>query len=258
MFIDSHCHLDRLKLNPYNDNLDAALDAARQAGVHRMLCVSIDLEHLDAVLDIAAKHPDIYASVGVHPTSYEGQEPDLATLLTLAQHEKVIAIGETGLDCYYGADHLSLQQTRFITHLQAARQSRKPVIVHSRDAKELTLDMLREHSDPSVGGVLHCFTEDLDMALRAIEMNFYISFSGIVTFKTATELQHVARVMPLERMLIETDSPYLAPVPYRGKPNEPKFVPEVAKFIAHLRGDTVENIALATSANFNRLFGLAH
>jgi TatD DNase family protein len=257
MFIDSHCHLDRLKLSYYNDSLEAALDAARDAGVHRMLCVSIDLEHLDAVLDIAAQHQDIYASVGVHPTSYEGREPDVETLLKLAQHEKVIAIGETGLDCYYGGEHLSLQQSRFIVHMEAAKRCRKPVIVHSRDAKELTLAMIREHSDPSIGGVLHCFTEDLDMALRAIEMNFYISFSGIVTFKNAIELQHVARAMPLERMLIETDSPYLAPVPYRGKSNEPKFVPEVAKFIAQLRGESVEHIAQVTSANFNRLFGLS-
>ncbi len=256
MFVDSHCHLDRLKLAPYDNSLEAALQAARDKGVSRMLCVAIDLEHIDQVLAIAEKHPDIFASVGVHPTSYEGREPDLDILLRLAQHPKVIAIGETGLDAYYGQDQMALQSRRFRLHLDAARETRKPVIVHTRDAKEQTLALIQAHSDPDVGGVLHCFTEDLDMALRAIDLNFYISFSGIVTFRNAVELQAVAKQIPMERMLIETDSPYLAPVPYRGKPNEPKYVPEVARFIAQLRDISIEEVAQVTRDNFNRLFGL--
>jgi TatD DNase family protein len=222
-----------------------------------MLCVAIDLENIDAVLAIAQRYPDVYASVGVHPTSYEGREPDLETLVRLADSAKVIAIGETGLDCYYGADQLPLQMERFRLHLEASKLTRKPVIVHSRDARELTLRLLHEHSDPDLGGVLHCFTENLDMALSAIEMNFYISFSGIVTFRNAIELQEVARTIPMDRMLIETDAPYLAPVPYRGKPNEPKYVPDVARCIAQLRGISVDEVSASTTRNFNRLFGLA-
>ncbi len=256
MYIDSHCHLDRLKLDPYGGDLCGAIDAARQNQVERMLCVAIDLEHIEAVLSIADTYPEVYASVGVHPTSDDVEEPDVERLLDLSRRSKVVAIGETGLDYFYGKDSREIQLARFRTHLLASNECRKPVIVHTRDAKEDTLSLIQEIADPSVGGVLHCFTEDLDMALRAIDLNFYISFSGIVTFKNAKELQEVARQIPLERMLIETDSPYLAPVPYRGKSNEPKYVPEVARFIAELRESTVEEIASETANNFNRLFGL--
>lgn len=254
MFIDSHCHLDRLKLEKYEDGLDGAIAAATEQHVSEMLCVAIDLEHIDQVLSIAAAYPKIYASVGVHPTSYDGEEPSVDRLIKLADSPKVVAIGETGLDYYYSEDKKEIQQQRFKTHLEASKQTRKPVIVHTRDAKEDTLAIIAEHGDESVAGVLHCFTEDLDMALRAIELGYYISFSGIVTFKNAVELQEVARSIPLERMLIETDAPYLAPVPFRGKPNEPKYVPKVAEFIAQLRGVSVEQIAEHTAANFHSLF----
>jgi TatD DNase family protein len=254
MFIDSHCHLDRLKLEPYQGDLSAAIEAARHHAVDTMLCVAIDLEHIDAVLNIAGRYDDIYASVGVHPGSINCEEPTVDRLLALADHPKVIAIGETGLDYYYGVDHKAVQLARFKNHLEAAKICRKPVIVHTRDAKSDTLDCIRRFSDPEVAGVLHCFTEDLDMALQAIDENFYISFSGIVTFKNATELQAVAKALPLERILIETDSPYLAPVPFRGKSNEPKYVGEVAKFLAALKEVTVEEIAEQTSENFRQLF----
>lgn len=254
MFIDSHCHLDRVKLDKYEHGLDEAIEAATEAGVSEMLCVAIDLEHIDDVLGIAARYPQVYASVGVHPTSYEGEEPSVERLVQLADEPSVVAIGETGLDYFYSADQKELQQARFIRHLEASKQTRKPVIVHTRDAKEDTLAIIEEHGDTEVAGVLHCFTEDLDMALRAIDLGYYISFSGIVTFKNAVELQDVAKAIPLERMLIETDSPYLAPVPYRGKPNEPKYVPKVAEFIAQLRNTDVETIAEQTAQNFHALF----
>ncbi len=258
MYIDSHCHLDRLKLDKYQGDLNAALNAAREKGVHRMLCVAIDLEHIQNVLDIAAQHEDIYASVGVHPTSEKVEEPDVDRLLGLSAHEKVIAIGETGLDYYYGEESKAQQQLRFATHLEASKQSKKPVIVHTRDAKEDTLAIIAEHGDPEVGGVLHCFTEDLDMAKRAIDLNYFISFSGIVTFKNATELKAVAKSLPLDRILIETDSPYLAPVPYRGKSNEPQYVVDVCRYLAELRGETEAHVAEVTAQNFNRLFNLAN
>ena len=254
MFIDSHCHLDRLKLSPYDNSLDGALDAAESAGVSHMLCVAIDLEHIEDVLGIAQSRPNIFASVGVHPNSDEGEDPSVDRLIELSARDKVIAIGESGLDYYYGKDTVDIQKTRFRNHLLAAKEVQQPVIVHTRDAKEDTLELIKEHGCRSSAGVLHCFTEDWDMAQRAMELGYYISLSGIVTFKNAKELQEVARKMPLERLLIETDSPYLAPVPYRGKPNEPKYVTEVAKFIAELKGVSVEEIATITSQNFSSLF----
>jgi TatD DNase family protein len=257
MFIDSHCHLDRLKLEKYEDGLDGAIAAASELQVSEMLCVAIDLEHIEQVLGIAERYPNIYASVGVHPSSYDGEEPSVERLVELAARPKVVAIGETGLDYYYSEHKKELQQNRFRNHLEASKLTGKPVIVHTRDAKEDTLAIIDQHGDPNIAGVLHCFTEDLDMALRAIEMGYFISFSGIVTFKNAVELQEVAKAIPLEHMLIETDSPYLAPVPFRGKPNEPKYVPKVAEFIASLRGVSVEAIAEQTSANFHRLFSHA-
>ena len=254
MYIDSHCHLDRLKLDPYNGDIKLAIAAAHQQGVDTMLCVAIDLEHIENVLSIAAENPSVYASVGVHPTSDDVEEPTLERLLQLSTREKVIAIGETGLDFFYGKESKAQQLERFKTHLIASHETQKPVIVHTREAKEDTLALIESHSDRDVGGVLHCFTEDWDMAERAMDFNFYISLSGIVTFKNAAQLQDVARKMPLDRLLIETDSPYLAPVPYRGKSNEPKYVPEVAKFIAELKGLNVDDIAKASSENFHRLF----
>lgn len=254
MFIDSHCHLDRLKLDPYGGDLSKALEAASLNKVDLMLCVAIDLEHIENVLGIANSYENVYASVGVHPGSIDCEEPSVEQLIGLSERNKVIAIGETGLDYYYGVDHKELQLQRFQRHLEASKLTRKPVIVHTRDAKEDTLKLIHEYSDPDVAGVLHCFTEDLDMAKRAIDHNFYISFSGIVTFKNASELQAVAKALPLDRILIETDSPYLAPVPFRGKSNEPKFVPHVANFLAELKSVPVEKIAEQTSQNFKKLF----
>jgi len=254
MFLDSHCHLDRLKLEPYNGNLSEAIDAAHLNDVDLMLCVAIDLEHIDQVLNIAKTYEHVYASVGVHPGSIDCEEPTVERLVELSKREKVIAIGETGLDYYYGVDHKDLQLERFKRHLEVSKITRKPTIIHTRDAKQDTLDYIKLYSDPSVAGVLHCFTEDLDMAQQAIEQNFYISFSGIVTFKNAKELQEVSKALPLDKILIETDSPYLAPVPFRGKSNEPKYVPHVAKFIADLKGISVEQVAEQTSENFKKLF----
>ncbi len=254
MFIDSHCHLDRLKLDSYNGDLSEAIKAAHLNDVDLMLCVAIDLEHIDQVLDIAKAHEKVFASVGVHPGSVNCEEPTVERLIELSKKDKVIAIGETGLDYYYGLEHKEMQLERFKTHLDVSKLTRKPVIVHTRDAKEDTLQLIRNYSDPDVAGVLHCFTEDLDMAKKAIDLNFYISFSGIVTFKNAIELQDVAKALPLERILIETDSPYLAPVPFRGKSNEPKYVPHVAKFLSEIKGVPIEQIAEQTTANFNKLF----
>jgi len=254
MFIDSHCHLDRLKLDSYNGDISLAIQAAHEEGVDKLLCVAIDLEHIDDVLGIAKRFQQVYASVGVHPGSMDCEEPTIEQLLELSTSEKVIAIGETGLDYYYGSEHKDIQIERFKRHLLASKACRKPAIVHTRDAKEDTLNLIHEYSDPDVAGVLHCFTEDWDMASKAIEHNFYISFSGIITFKNATELREVAKQVPLDKLLIETDSPYLAPVPYRGKSNEPKYVPEVAKCLAELKGVSIEKIAEQTSQNFHDLF----
>ncbi len=254
MFVDSHCHLDRLNLKKYQGELSAALAFARSEGVDKMLNVCIDLEHFSDVLAIAEAHSDIYASVGVHPSSHEGEEPTVERLVALANHDKVVAIGETGLDYYYGADTKDQQQSRFIHHLVAAKTCKKPVIIHTRDAREDTIAIMKQHADTSVAGVMHCFTESWDMAKQALDLGFYISFSGIVTFKNAEELRAVAMKVPMDRMLIETDSPYLAPVPYRGKSNEPAFVAEVAKLLAELRGVSVEALAEQTTENFCRLF----
>jgi len=257
MLIDSHCHLDRLDLSAYEGELSGALNAARDSGVTKFLCVSIDMSNVDEVIKIAQAHEDVYASVGVHPLNANTRMPTTEELVSLANHKKVIAVGETGLDYYYSEETIELQQQSFIQHLNVSQQTRLPTIVHTRDAKEDTLALLKQYSDSRVGGVLHCFTEDMDMALKAIEMNFYISFSGIVTFKNATELKNVAKQLPLDRILVETDSPYLAPLPYRGKSNEPKYVANVAKYIAELRDISYEKLIEQTSINFNNLFNLS-
>ncbi len=254
MFIDSHCHLDRLKLEAYNGDLDLAVAAAREAGVDKMLCVGIDLEHADQVIHAAEKYPDVFASVGIHPLEKDAAEPDIKTLIKYATHRKVIAIGESGLDYFYSADNKEVQQERFAIHLQAAAQSELPIIVHTRDARDDTLNLIKQHGDLNRAGVLHCFTESLEMAEAAMEMNFMISISGIVTFNNAGELRDVVKAIPLDRLLIETDSPYLAPVPNRGKPNEPKYLPDVARCVAGLKGITVAELAEVTTANFYRLF----
>jgi TatD DNase family protein len=254
MFIDSHCHLDRLNLDKYENGLQDALATAKEAQVDKFLCVCIDLEHVKDVLQIAKDYDSVWASVGVHPGSMEGEMPSIDKLIMLADHPKVIAIGETGLDYYYSTEHKEQQIINFTTQLQVSKWTKKATIVHTRDAREDTLSIIKAEGDTEVGGVLHCFTESWDMAKRALDLNYYISFSGILTFKNAVELKDVAKKVPIERILIETDSPYLAPVPYRGKPNEPKYVPEVAKCLAELRGISVEEVAAHTSNNFYTLF----
>ncbi|WP_062268826.1 TatD family hydrolase [Endozoicomonas arenosclerae] len=254
MLIDSHCHLDRLKLDNYGGDLDKALNAARQAGVERILCVGIDLEHADAVINLADKYQDVYASVGIHPLEKDAAEPDIKTLLDYGSRPRVVAIGESGLDYYYSADNKEVQQERFRTHLQAAAQAKLPIIVHTRDAREDTLGLIREHGDLECAGVLHCFTESWEMARAAMDLNYLISISGIVTFRNASELREVVKKIPLDRLMIETDSPYLAPVPHRGKPNEPSFLPDVARCVAELKGVSVEELVEVTSENFFRLF----
>ncbi len=231
---------------------------AREQGVDHMLCVCINLEHLEDVLEPARKYDFISASVGVHPNEREGRDPDVDELVRLADDENVVAIGETGLDYFRTKKgDTDWQQARFRNHIQAARITGKPLIVHMREASEDTLRILEEEHAGDVGGVMHCFVEDRAIARRALDLGFHISFSGIVTFNSAQELKEVAREVPEDRMLVETDSPYLAPVPYRGKSNQPAYVREVAECIATLRNDTLENIAELTTQNFFRLFSLA-
>lgn len=257
MLIDSHCHLDRLKLDKYSGDLRAAIDAAGERGVGAMLCVGISLENRETVMAIAEQFSNVVCSVGVHPLDIESGVASEQQLMEWADQPKVVALGETGLDYYYSDSTRDSQQESFRIHLQAAAKAKLPVIVHTRNAKEDTLALIDRYADSRSSGVLHCFTEDWDMAKRALDMNFYISMSGIVTFKNAEQLRDVARKVPLERLLVETDSPYLAPVPYRGKPNEPRYVREVAEFVAELRGVSYQQIIEATADNFFRLFSRA-
>lgn len=256
VLVDSHCHLNLLDFSALGTDLAGVMDNARAHDVAHMLCVSINLETLPDVLAAAHAHPHVYASVGVHPNERQGREPGVDELAALAQSDRVVAIGETGLDYYRSGGDLTWQCERFRRHIAAAKAARKPLIVHSRAARDDTLRILREEGADAVGGVLHCFTEDRAMAEAAIELNFYISFSGIVTFNSAKTLQQAAAHLPLERMLVETDSPYLAPVPYRGKTNQPAYVHFVAKHIAALRGQPLALIAERTTQNFMDLFAI--
>ncbi|QTN44939.1 TatD family hydrolase [Ectopseudomonas mendocina] len=257
MLIDSHCHLDRLDLAAHGGSLDAALDAARAAGVGHFLCIGVSADNAATVKGLAERYADVDCSVGVHPLDLEpGAEPALDWLLGELEHPKVVAIGETGLDYHYEPESAALQQASFRLHLEAARITGKPVIVHTREARADTLALLREAALPQAG-VLHCFTEDWEMARAALDIGFYISLSGIVTFRNAEALREVARQVPADRLLVETDSPYLAPVPHRGKPNLPQYVREVAEYLAVLRGVSYEVLAEQTSNNFKRLFPLA-
>lgn len=253
MFIDSHCHIDFPELAERADELMANM-AANQ--VSHALCVSVNLPEWPRVVAMAERYAHVYASVGVHPDYEDEVEPSVAQLVALAQHPKVIAIGETGLDYYRLQGDLEWQRERFRVHIRAARETGKPLIIHTRSAAEDTLRIMVEEKASEASGVMHCFTESQAVAEAAIAQNFYISFSGIVTFKKAEELKEVARTIPLERMLIETDSPYLAPMPFRGKQNQPAYVKHVAEHIADLRGISVAEVAAATTANFKRLFKL--
>jgi TatD DNase family protein len=251
MLVDSHCHLNFPELLT---NMDAVKQSMADNGVTHALCVSVTLDAFPEVLGVAEQHQHIYASVGIHP-DYEGeQETSVEELVRLANHPKVIAIGETGLDYFRLSGDLEWQRERFRTHIRAAIQAEKPLIIHTRSAAEDTIRIMREEHVERTGGVMHCFTESLEIAEQAIELGFYISFSGIVTFKNATALKEVARHVPLDKMLVETDSPFLAPVPFRGKTNQPAYVKYVAEEIASLRGIPVEEVATATTTNFFNLF----
>lgn len=255
MFIDSHCHID---FPDFSTGVPPLLANMQAAQVDAALCVSVNLENFPRVLAVAEAHANLYASVGVHPDHDAGREPDVAELVSLARHPRVVAIGETGLDYYRMArEDVDWQRARFRTHIRAARQAGKPLIIHTRNAAADTLAIMAEEQAHLAGGVMHCFTESWFVAEAALAMGFYISFSGIVTFKSAKDLKEVAQRVPLERMLIETDAPYLAPMPHRGKRNEPAYVRHVAEAIAGLRGISLEQVAEATSKNFYDLFKAA-
>ncbi len=254
MLVDSHCHLDRLDLTPFDGSLPKAIQAAIDAGVTQCLCVSINSENQQAVIKIAEEYDNIHASVGVHPLYTKGETASIESLAKIAAHPKVVAIGETGLDYFYDAESKQQQITLFRTHIQAAVEVDLPLIIHTRDARQDTLSLLKTEGADKVGGVLHCFTESLQMAEEAMDMGFYVSFSGIVTFNNADELRQVAKAIPLDRILVETDSPYLTPKPFRGKPNSPRHVLQVAELIAKERQMDLQEFAQITTQNYHRLF----
>jgi TatD DNase family protein len=255
VFVDSHCHLD---FDEFRDRIPEVLAAMAEAGVTHALCISVTLTEFPRVLALAEAHDNLFATVGVHPDYPDAGVISADELVRLAKHPKILAIGETGLDYYRLTGDLEWQRERFRSHIRAARACGKPLVVHTRSAAEDTLRIMAEEGAGEVGGVMHCFTESLEVARAAGEMNFLISFSGIVTFRSAASLREVAKAIPLDQVLVETDSPYLAPVPYRGKSNQPAYVRFVAAEVARLRGIEVETLARATTANFARLFRLPH
>ena len=257
MFVDSHCHLSFPELRARIDDIRADM---AEAGVDRALCICTTLEEFDDVHGLATRFDNFWSSVGVHPDNEDVREPSLNDLVALAARPKVVAIGETGLD-YYRLNGRSIadmewQRERFRVHIRAGRATKKPLVIHTRSASDDTLAVLRDEGGGESFGVFHCFTETMDVARAALDLGFMISFSGILTFKTAADLREVARFVPLDRCLIETDSPYLAPVPFRGKTNTPAWVPYVAKQIAELKSLSVEQVAEQTSSNFESLFGV--
>ena len=254
MLVDSHCHLDFPDLA---SNLDEVLAKMRDNHVSHALCVSVNLQDFPRVRSLAENHPNLFASVGVHPDYENLAEPQAAQLVALADHPRVVAIGETGLDYFRLKGDLEWQRQRFRQHIRAARQCGKPLIIHTREAAADTLRIMAEEGAAEVGGVMHCFTEGWETARQTLDLNFYISFSGIVTFPKATILHEVAARVPLDRLLIETDSPYLAPIPFRGKTNQPAYVSYVAQKIAELRNQPLEAVAAASTQNFFRLFNRA-
>jgi TatD DNase family protein len=254
MLIDSHCHLDRIDLKPYQDDFACFMQAATDHQIERLLCIAIDLESYPAMLDLVANFQQISVTVGVHPNVQEGKDPSVEELIVLGQSDKVVGIGETGLDYFRNTGDMEWQHQRFRNHIRAAKALNKPLIIHTRAAQIDTLRILKEEDAGSVGGVIHCFTENWDFAQKALDLNFYISFSGIVTFNSAQEIKEVAKKVPADRFLIETDSPYLAPVPFRGRPNYPTYVRYVAEQLAELRGTSVSKIAELSTANFYALF----
>jgi len=253
MLVDSHCHLDFPELAA---NLNEILANMQRYGVGHALCISVNLENFPQVLALAEAHPNLYASVGVHPDYEDVHEPTADELATLAVHPKVLAIGETGLDYYRLKGDLEWQRQRFRTHIRAARKAGKPLVIHTREAAADTLRLMDEENAAAVGGIMHCFTETLEVAEQALAMNFHLSFSGIVTFKNAAQVKEVATATPLERILIETDSPYLAPAPHRGKTNQPAYVRHVAEEIAKLKNISIEEVERQTTRNFFALMNL--
>ncbi|MES9969922.1 MAG: TatD family hydrolase [Candidatus Thiodiazotropha sp.] len=256
MLVDSHCHLDRVGLAPYDGDFARFMSETQANGIDHLLCVSIDLESWPAMAALVADYPQVSISVGVHPNDKDRREPDVDELLRLSRGEKVVAIGETGLDYFHGEGDLDWQRSRFRQHIRAAKAAAMPLIIHTRDARNDTIRIMQEEGADEAGGVMHCFTENWVMARQALEMGFYISFSGIITFNNASELREVVKQVPMDRLLVETDSPYLAPVPHRGKPNQPIHVRHVAARVAELKGISVEAIADITTANFYRCFPL--
>lgn len=252
--VDSHCHLDQLDLAPYNGDLSKALAFAKEQGIGHFLSVCVTLADFPRLLEIAKTYPQVSTSVGLHPNEEVLEEPSADTLTALITDDKIVAVGETGLDYYRSSGDTEWQRERFRQHIRAAKKTQRPLIIHSRQAKADTLQIMKEEDAASVGGVLHCFTEDWEMASAAMDLNFYVSFSGIVTFQNAKEIQAVAKALPIDRMLIETDSPYLAPVPHRGKSNEPAYVRHVAEYIANLRGINGVELANKTTENFFNCF----
>jgi TatD DNase family protein len=251
MFVDSHCHLDFPDLS---ERLDQVLAHMREAAVSHALCISVTLEDFPKVRALAEGHPQLFATVGVHPDNTGCAEPSMEELCRLAEHPRVVGIGETGLDYFRLTGDLEWQRERFRVHIRAARQSRLPLVIHTRAAAADTLRIMAEEGASEVGGVMHCFTESREVAQQALELGFHISLSGIVTFKNAADLREVAAMVPLERLLIETDSPYLAPVPFRGKTNEPAYVRHVAAMVAEVKNISIEDVGLITSRNFFELF----
>lgn len=252
--VDSHCHLDRLDLNAFGGSLTALIKAAENLDVKTMLCIGVDLENSRKVTEIAHQFQEVYASTGLHPSENEGEEATVERLIDLATDPKVIAIGETGLDYHYQHTSQELQRERFVMHIKAAQTLKKPLIIHTRKAEEDTLKILRDHHVNS--GIFHCFTESYAMAKAGLDLGFYISFSGIITFKNADDLREVVKKIPLEQMLVETDAPYLTPMPYRGKPNFPGYTRLVAECIAGLKGIKYEEVCETTTNNFMNLFKL--
>jgi len=254
MLVDSHCHLDRLDLAPYDHDFSKLVGEATARGVEHMLCISIDMENYPSMRTLVEGYDNISVSVGVHPNERDNHEPTLEELIELAGDAKVVAVGETGLDYFRSEGDLAWQRERFRRHIRAAKAVGKPLIIHTRDSREDTLGILAEENAAEVGGVLHCFTEDWETAQRALDLNFYISFSGILTFRNAQAIQEAAQRVPEDRILVETDSPYLTPMPYRGKPNYPFMVRHVAEFLAKLRETSLESVAESTTRNFYSLF----
>ncbi|MET0083454.1 MAG: TatD family hydrolase [Sedimenticola sp.] len=254
MLIDSHCHLDRLDLGHFDNSFANLMEKTEEAGVGHILCVSIDLESYPSMLELVESFDNISVSVGVHPNDRDRREPEPEELVALAAHPKNVAIGETGLDYFRSEGDLQWQRDRFRRHIQAARLSNKPLIIHTRAAREDTIRIMEEEGASEAGGVMHCFTENWEMAKQALDLGFYISFSGIITFKNADDLREVVKRVPMDRLLVETDAPYLTPVPHRGKPNLPGYVVHVAECVAELKGLSVEEVADITGENFGRLF----